>query len=80
MSILAFLDRAMAAGQVPIDIEADAIIRAYFKRHPDAALHVTKLAMALTAQPVPVVRQVTPAKARNWLAALVEKRGNLATR
>lgn len=45
-NILAFLDTMLreAAGE-ELDLEADAIIRAYFKRHPEAAYRITKRAM-----------------------------------
>ncbi|HQT46883.1 MAG TPA: hypothetical protein PLY97_06630 [Acidocella sp.] len=36
---------------VPMDVEADAIIRALFKCNPDAAYRVTMLAMSLLARP-----------------------------
>lgn len=45
-SILAFLDKALhEAAADPFDLEADAIIRAYFKRNPESAYRITKLAM-----------------------------------
>jgi hypothetical protein len=44
-NILAFLDQMLNAPQGPLDIEADAIIRAYFKRNPDAAYRLTMMAM-----------------------------------
>lgn len=45
-SILAFLDRVLhEAADEPLDLEADAIIRAYFKRNPEMAYRLTKLAM-----------------------------------
>jgi hypothetical protein len=81
MSILAFLGRLMGGAQESVDVEADAIIRAFFKRNPDAAYHVTKLAMALTAQPAPLAMQPSspPPKPRNWFAALLERRDNFAS-
>ncbi len=42
------MERAVGGIQPPIDIEADAIIRALFARNPDAAYRITKLAMALS--------------------------------
>ncbi len=80
MSILAFLGRLMGSTQESVDVEADAIIRAFFKRNPDAAYHVTKLAMALSAQTeqLPVVQQ-SPPKPRNWFTALLERRDNFAS-
>ncbi len=48
--ILAFIDRAIGGTPglppCPMDIEADAIIRALFVRNPEAAYRVTMLAMA----------------------------------
>ena len=79
MSILAFLGRLMGGGQEAIDVEADAIIRAFFKRNPDAAYRVTKLAMALAAQPVERAVPSPAPKSRNWFAALLERRDNFAS-
>lgn len=79
MSILAFLGRLMSGGQENIDVEADAIIRAFFKRNPDAAYHVTKLAMALAAQPAQLAVEPPPPKPRNWFTALLERRDNFAS-
>lgn len=80
MSILDFLGRLMGGPQEAVDIEADAIIRAFFKRNPDAAYRVTKLAMSLAADPEPRVVQPAPAppKSRNWFSALLERRDNFA--
>ena len=48
--IIAFIADAVrqddATDQAPLDVEADAIIRALFVRNPEAAYRVTKLAMA----------------------------------
>lgn len=79
MSILAFLGRLMGGTREEVDVEADAIIRAFFKRNPDAAYHVTKLAMALTVQAEHVTVQPSPPKSRNWFAALLERRDNFAS-
>jgi len=79
MSILAFLGRLMGGGQEAIDVEADAIIRAFFKRNPDAAYRITKLAMALAVQPEQRTVQPQPPKSRNWFAALLERRDNFAS-
>jgi hypothetical protein len=78
MSILAFLGRLMGSSDEAIDVEADAIIRAFFKRNPDAAYRVTKLAMTLAAAPEPRVVQSAPQKSRNWFSALLERRDNFA--
>jgi len=49
--ILGFIERALAGEPgvplPPMDLEADAIIRALFVRNPEAAYRITKLAMAL---------------------------------
>lgn len=79
MSILAFLGRLMGGAQETVDVEADAIIRAFFKRNPDAAYRVTKLAMSLAAQPEQVVVPAASPKARNWFSALLERRDNFAS-
>lgn len=66
-AILTFLDKMLRdAAEEPLDLEADAIIRAYFKRNPEAAYRITKLAMgmmqlAVTPLPKPTARR------RRWL-------------
>lgn len=79
MSILAFLGRLMDGSMEAVDVEADAIIRAFFKRNPDAAYRMTKLAMALAARPEPPVAEPAPPKTRGWLAALLERRDQVAS-
>jgi hypothetical protein len=79
MSILAFLGRLMGGAQDVVDVEADAIIRAFFKLNPDAAYHVTKLAMSLAAQTEQVAVPAAPPKPRNWFSALLERRDNFAS-
>ncbi|MGP8025865.1 MAG: hypothetical protein ACLPJJ_04005 [Acidocella sp.] len=82
MEILAFFDRVMSSADATVDVEADAIIRALLKRNPDAAYHVTKLAMALSARPAPV--PVPPSapqparKSRQWFAALLHRNAHVA--
>ena len=45
-TILAFLDKMLRdAAEEPFDLEADAIIRAYFKRNPESAYRITIMAM-----------------------------------
>ncbi len=77
MDILAFFDRVMHSADAAVDVEADAIIRAMFKRNPDAAYHVTKLAMELAAQPAQASPQAaTPTqtgKPRQWFASLLHR-------
>ncbi len=65
-TILAFLDHVLGGAQEPLDVEADAIIRAYFKRNPDAAYRMTKLAMSLAQTPL----LTEEPKRRRWLPAL----------
>lgn len=66
-TILAFLDHMLhTAADEPLDLEADAIIRAYFKRNPEAAYRITRLAMgmmhvAVTSSPD------TASRRRRWL-------------
>ena len=79
MSILAFLGRLMGGAKESIDVEADAIIRAFFKRNPDAAYHAIKLAMSLSAQPEKLAVQPPARKSRNWFTALLERRDNFAS-
>ena len=79
MSILAFFETLMGGDQEPVDVEADAIIRAFLKRQPEAAYRVTKLAMARALQPAPVAVQLSPAKPRNWLSTLLDRRGHFAS-
>jgi hypothetical protein len=67
-TILAFLDHVLGGPQEPLDVEADAIIRAYFKRNPDAAYRVTKLAMNLAQVPLP--EEASQPKRRRWLPLL----------
>ena len=55
--------------QEPLDVEADAIIRAYFKRNPDAAYRVTKMAMTLAQTPLVEEERGAP-KRRRWLPML----------
>lgn len=73
-AILSFIGETVGGNLSPIDVEADAIIRAYFKRNPDAAYRMTKLAMALAAQarqdqtcPTATARQK---RHRHWLTTL----------
>lgn len=68
-NILAFLETVLKGAHRPFDLEADAIIRAYLKRNPDAAYRLTMLAMELAAP-----REIeTPAepKRRGWLPMLM---------
>lgn len=61
-TILAFLDKVLRdAATEPFDLEADAIIRAYFKRNPEAAYRITLMAM----QMVPQGQDMMPAKTKS---------------
>jgi hypothetical protein len=79
MSILGFLGRLMGSAKDSVDVEADAIIRAFFKRNPDAAYRVTKLAMELAVQAEQIAAPPPPPKSRNWFAALLERRDTFAS-
>jgi hypothetical protein len=83
LEILEFIDRTMGGAQPPIDVEADAIIRALFKRNPDLAYRMTMLAMSLS--PPAEVRpggqgEAVDSPRRGWLAALFDKRESATTR
>lgn len=66
-AILTFLDNMLRdAAEEPLDLEADAIIRAYFKRNPEAAYRLTKRAMSMMS---PVIANLPDesAQRRRWL-------------
>jgi hypothetical protein len=72
-AIIEFIERTVNGVQPPMDIEADAIIRALFKRNPDAAYRMTMLAMSLTGQP-PGARPAELPRHRGWLGGLFDNR------
>jgi len=75
-SIIVFIERAVGGAQSPMDVEADAIIRALFVRNPDAAYRMTMLAMAQ--QRELAAREAMTAQApvrRGWLSGLIDRRG-----
>jgi hypothetical protein len=72
-AILAFFDDVAGGAQPPMDVEADAIIRAMFVRNPDAAYRITMLAMALSQPPAAAPAAAQPAR-RSWLSGLFERR------
>lgn len=74
-AIIEFIGRAVGGEQPPMDVEADAIIRALFKRNPDAAYRVTMMAMemALAAHSAGV-KPVERPRSRRWFATLFERR------
>lgn len=66
-AILNFLDHMLRdAAEEPLDLEADAIIRAYFKRNPEAAYRITKLAMSMMPLVVTKIPDATIQR-RRWL-------------
>ena len=69
-AILAFIEHNVGGIQPPMDVEADAIIRALFVRNPDAAYRVTMLAMSLA--PVPEAAGCEKPH-RGWFAGLLER-------
>lgn len=72
-SILAFLDHLLrSAAEEPLDLEADAIIRAYFKRNPEAAYRITRFAMELTPLCVASPPTLLPRR-RRWLPLFRER-------
>lgn len=78
-AIIAFVDRTLGGAQPPMDVEADAIIRALFVRNPDAAYRMTMLAMSLTAaaeRPGPARRS----RPGGWLAKFFTRREEVAAR
>ncbi len=79
-SITEFVERAVRGAQPPMDVEADAIIRALFVRNPDAAYRVTMLAM-LQQDELAALRARPPIQARRgWLSGFFEKRGGTQVR
>lgn len=72
-AIIEFIGRAVGGEQPQMDVEADAIIRALFKRNPDAAYRVTMLAMAMEA-PSGGVKPVARTRYKGWLATLFDRR------
>lgn len=79
-NIIAFIEAAVRrddAAQAPLDVEADAIIRALFVRNPDAAYRVTRLAMAQREELDRMKAELTETREKageNWLSRLLNKR------
>jgi hypothetical protein len=69
--ILEFIGQAVSDAPGPMDVEADAIIRAYFVRNPDAAYRVTMLAMELAKCRQ---AQVERTAWRGWMKGLLGRR------
>jgi hypothetical protein len=72
-SIIEFIERTVNGVQPPMDIEADAIIRALFKRNPDAAYRITMLAMSLSGPP-PSARPADMPRHKGWLGGLFDNK------
>jgi hypothetical protein len=73
IAILGFLDSTLSGDLEPLDVEADAIIRAYLKRHPDAAYYLTMRAMRTAA--VPEAAEVVAAPPQKpWFLGIFERR------
>jgi len=76
--IIAFIDEAVRQDDsaAPLDVEADAIIRALFVRNPEAAYRVTKLAMAQRGELERMRTELADARAdagKSWLSRLLTK-------
>jgi hypothetical protein len=72
-AIIEFIERTVNGAQPPMDVEADAIIRALFKRNPDAAYRITMLAMSLTGRP-PNAHPADLPRQKGWLGGLFDNR------
>lgn len=79
-SITGFIEQAVkpnaSAQEIPMDVEADAIIRALFVRNPEAAYRMTMLAMD-QAEELAGIRAELDAERKsfrgNWLSRLLKK-------
>jgi hypothetical protein len=79
-SITGFIEQAVKpepnAEVAPLDVEADAIIRALFVRNPEAAYRITKLAMAQAAELNGIKAELAAERKSfrgNWLSRLLKK-------
>jgi hypothetical protein len=79
-SITAFIEQAVKAASdghaAPLDVEADAIIRALFVRNPEAAYRITLLAMAQERELAGIKAELAAQRASlrgNWLWRLLRK-------
>jgi hypothetical protein len=72
-AIIAFISAITGGEQPPMDVEADAIIRALFVRNPDAAYRVTMLAMSLVAS-AETQRPPDLPRHKGWFSTLFDKR------
>jgi len=75
--IIAFIDEAVRQDPAaPMDVEADAIIRALFVRNPEAAYRITRLAMVQREALARLKNELAEAKAgtgKNWFSRLLKK-------
>ncbi len=80
--IIAFINAVVRPqAEPPLDVEADAIIRALFVRNPEAAYRVTKLALAQHEELAEMRQQLAEARAEasaHWLSRLLKKPGQQA--
>lgn len=79
-NIIAFINAAVQPGDAqavaPLDVEADAIIRALFVRNPDAAYRVTMLAMAQREELAALRAELVVANSetgKSWFSRLLQK-------
>lgn len=73
-TILGFLDKMLHdAAAEPFDLEADAIIRAYFKRNPEAAYRITFMAMQQGLQMQANVVSETKSQGWRWPRLLLRR-------
>ncbi len=77
-SITEFVYRTVNGDHPPMDIEADAIIRALFARNPDAAYRITMLAMSLSDAQIAQAMQNARANGKGWLGGLFGKKDQAA--
>ncbi len=76
--IIAFIDEAVRPDRAaaPLDVEADAIIRALFVRNPEAAYRITRLAMGqrdALARLQTELAEVKASTGRTWFSRLFRK-------
>lgn len=79
-SITGFIEQAVkpndSVHEMPLDVEADAIIRALFVRNPEAAYRMTMLAMAQAEELTGIKAELTAERKSfrgNWLSRLLKK-------
>jgi hypothetical protein len=79
-NIIAFINSAVqpeaAQAAAPLDVEADAIIRALFVRNPEAAYRVTMLAMAQREDLAALKAELAETRSetgKGWFSRLLQK-------